>query len=303
VFILPGRPGVAPLTYDARPMFAWLRHWRRRRHLRRGLVSESDFTYAVECTPSCAGLNSDERERLRQLTTVFLREKVFVAANHADIAPPDRLLIAVNACLPVLNLGLDAYGAWVTVIVYPDAFLVDYDEQDEAGVVHSGRDLREGEAWQRGPLVISLGDVHAQSAWEDHNVVIHECAHKLDMRNGRPDGFPPLHRGMSAEQWTQAFTEAYTDLRGRVERDEETPIDAYAAESPAECFAVFSEYFFEAPQRLRNTYPTAYSQLVQFYRQDPLERSQRTESALATRSHRLHQDGATRTQPVRRSPS
>ena len=144
--------------------------------------------------------------------------------------------------------------------------------EDEAGVVHSGRDLRTGEAWERGPLVISLGDVHAQSDWEGYNVVIHECAHKLDMRNGASDGFPPLHRGMSARDWTAAFMQAWEDLRGRIGRDEETPIDDYAAESPAECFAVFSEYFFESPHILRVVYPAVYEQLAQFYRQDPAVR-------------------------------
>jgi hypothetical protein len=120
--------------------------------------------------------------------------------------------------------------------------------------------------------VISLRDVHAQSDWEGYNVVIHECAHKLDMRNGAPDGYPPLHRGMSAGDWTAAFTHAYEDLCTRIARGEEPPLDGYAAESPAECFAVFSEYFFEAPRRLRAVYPAVYEQLLRYYRQDPAAR-------------------------------
>jgi Mlc titration factor MtfA (ptsG expression regulator) len=255
-------------------MLSWFKRWRRTRYLRETPVSEPDFTQAVERTPACAGLDNEARARLRELVTLFLREKVFQAVGHADIAPQDRLLIAVNACVPILQLGIEAYDQWTTVIVYPDEFIVDCEEEDEAGVVHSGRDLRTGEAWERGPLVISLTDVHAQSVWEGYNVVIHECAHKLDMRNGAPNGFPPLHRGMSARRWSEVFTQAYEDLRGRIERDEETPIDDYAAESPAECFAVFSEYFFEAPHRLHAAYPAVYEQLAQFYRQDPMERDQ-----------------------------
>ena len=162
-------------------------------------------------------------------------------------------------------------------VALAEQLIVDYEEEDEAGLVHSGRDLRVGEAWERGPLVISLRDVHAQPAWEGYNVVIHECAHKLDMRNGSSDGFPPLHRDMSVRHWTGAFTQAYEDLRGRIERDEETPVDEYAAESPAECFAVFSEYFFEAPHILRAAYPAVYEQLVQFYRQDSVARLGRVE--------------------------
>ena len=254
-------------------MLAWFKRWQRMRYLRETLISASDFTQALGRTPACTGLDDEAQARLRELVTLFLREKVFEAVGHAKLALQDRLLIAVNACLPILNLGIDAYDEWTTVIVYPDEFIVGYEEQDETGVVHSGRDLRTGEAWERGPLVISLRDVHAQTAWEGYNVVIHECAHKLDMRNGAPNGFPRLHRGMSARRWSEVFTQAYEDLRGRIERNEETPIDDYAAESPAECFAVFSEYFFEAPHRLRDAYPGVYGQLVQFYRQDPIATS------------------------------
>jgi Mlc titration factor MtfA (ptsG expression regulator) len=52
----------------------------------------------------------------------------------------------------------------------------------------------------------------------------------------------------------------------------ETPIDPYAGESPAECFAVFSEYFFERPFLVHRHYPRVYDQLRAFYRQDPLRR-------------------------------
>ena len=253
-------------------MLSWYRRWRRGRYLRDQLVSTADFSQALARAPSGYGLNSTERDRLRRLVTLFLIEKVFEPVGHADMDPQDRQLIAVNACLPILNLGIDAYDRWTTMIVYPDEFLVDYEDEDEAGVVHSGRDLRSGEAWERGPMVISLTDVHAQSEQEGYNVVIHECAHQLDMRNGAPDGLPSLHRGMSVSGWIDSFTQAYEDLYMRIARGEETPLDDYAAESPAECFAVFSEYFFEAPQRLLTTYPAVYDQLMQFYRQDPAAR-------------------------------
>ena len=254
-------------------MRAWFKRRRRKRYLRESLVSQSAFAQAVAGTPACRGLDDEAQRRLRDLVTIFLHEKRFEAAAHAEVALQDRMLIAVNACLPILNLGIDAYDDWSTVIVYPDEFIVGYEEQDETGVVHSGRDLRTGEAWERGPLLISLTDVHAQADWQGYNVVIHECAHKLDMRNGASNGFPRLHPNMSASRWSELFTQAYEDLRTRIERGAYTPIDDYAAESPAECFAVFSEYFFEAAQILREAYPGVYQQLVQYYRQDPIERA------------------------------
>ena len=253
-------------------MFHWFKRRRRARRLREARIDATLFVAALERVPASDGLASEERERLRDLVTLFLDEKVFEPIDHAMPDERDRVLIAVNACLPILNLGIDAYDEWTSVIVSPEEFVVDYEEQDEAGVVHSGRDLRAGEAWERGPLVISLIDVHQQHQHDGYNVIIHECAHKLDMRNGVANGFPLLHRDMSALDWTRAFSEAYEDLGARYGRGEDVEIDPYATESPAECFAVFSEYFFDAPKVLRSVYPAVYAQLSAFYRQDPAAR-------------------------------
>ncbi|WP_420886114.1 zinc-dependent peptidase [Candidatus Contendibacter odensensis] len=46
----------------------------------------------------------------------------------------------------------------------------------------------------------------------------------------------------------------------------------YAADSPAEFFAVISEAFFEALEIVADSYPEVYRQLQAFYRQDPLTR-------------------------------
>ncbi len=101
------------------------------------------------------------------------------------------------------------------------------------------------------------------------NVVIHEFAHKLDMLNGPPDGLPPLHEGMRRQDWIDAFEPAYEDFCARVDDGEVTAIDPYAAEHPAEFFAVTSEVFFETPELLRAEYPAVYTQMRLFYRQDP----------------------------------
>jgi Mlc titration factor MtfA (ptsG expression regulator) len=117
-----------------------------------------------------------------------------------------------------------------------------------------------------------------------YNVVIHEFAHKLDMRNGEANGFPPLHRGMSSQDWKAAFAPAYENFCARVDAAvrlsphraqaalDSLPIDPYAAENPGEFFAVASEAFFETPDLLRPAYPPVYEQLRLFYRQDPLSR-------------------------------
>jgi Mlc titration factor MtfA (ptsG expression regulator) len=87
---------------------------------------------------------------------------------------------------------------------------------------------------------------------------------------------------MSRAAWSAAFSHAYEDFCAKVDSDEALlDLDDYAAESPAEFFAVMSEAFFESPQTLSAMYPDVYAQLVQFYRQDPAARMPQTGSALA----------------------
>ncbi len=105
------------------------------------------------------------------------------------------------------------------------------------------------------------------------NLVVHEFAHKIDMAHGEANGCPPLPAEMSAAAWTGALAAAYDDFAARVERGDDTAIDAYAAESPSEFFAVLSEVFFAEPALLRQDYPAVYEQFRKFYRQDPAARA------------------------------
>ena len=126
-------------------------------------------------------------------------------------------------------------------------------------------------------MILSWADVEAGQERDGYNVVIHELAHKLDMLDGAANGCPPLHAGMSPQRWAAVFSAAYDDLCRRVDAHEETAIDPYASESPAEFFAVASESFFERPDLLQADYAELYEQLVAFYRQDPLARLLATE--------------------------
>ncbi len=213
-------------------------------------------------------LAAADRARLRQMALAFIAQKEWHGAQGLELTPDIQISIALQACLPVLNLGLESYQGWVGVIVYPGDFVVPRKLMSEDGVMHEFDDQVAGEAWEGGPVLLSWFD-HPEAA-DGMNVVIHEFAHKLDMLNGPPDGLPPLHEGMSRKAWTGAFEPAYRDFCARVDDGEETFIDPYAAEHPAEFFAVTSEVFFEAPDLLDAEYPAVYAQLRQFYRQDPL---------------------------------
>lgn len=208
-----------------------------------------------------------DRLRLREMALALIAEKEWHGAQGLALTPDIQISIALQACLPVLNLGLDSYRGWIGIVVYPGDFVIPRKQMDEAGVVHEFDTRAAGEAWEGGPVLLSWFDQPEEA--DGMNVVIHEFAHKLDMLNGMPDGLPPLHEGMSRQAWLDAFEPAYEDFCDRVDAGEDTPIDPYAADDPAEFFAVMSEVFFETPELLRHEYPAVYGQLVLFYRQDP----------------------------------
>jgi len=245
-----------------------LRRWRRGRILRRAQLEEGSWRRTLARVPGAQLLSADETARLRELVILFLYEKHIEGVQGMTLDDEARLIIAAHACLPILNLGLDWYRGWSTVVIYPAQFLAKHEYVDDAGVVHVERRPLSGESWLGGPVILSWLDVLEAGEADGYNVVIHEFAHKLDMRNGDANGYPPLHRGMDRAAWAADFTEAYESLQALLDAGEDTVIDPYAGESPAEFFAVTSEVFFEAPDALADIYPKVYRQLAAFYRQD-----------------------------------
>ena len=234
------------------------------------------------------GLPEESNRRLKALSERFLTKKLYSGTHGLEVDARMQVEIAAQACILVLELGIEWYEGWSEVIVYPSQFAPEREEMDEDGVVHLTNDPMAGEAWLGGPVVLSYEDValaaDAEQRVAGYNVVIHEFAHKLDMRHGDPNGFPPLHAGMDAALWKAAFSSAYRDFCARVDHADslpearlqealdQLPIDPYAADSAGEFFAVASEAFFETPELLEPAYPAVYEQLKLFYRQDPLAR-------------------------------
>ncbi|GEP29287.1 hypothetical protein TPL01_04250 [Sulfuriferula plumbiphila] len=214
-------------------------------------------------------LDAVQMAHLREMTTWFLDQKSITGAQGLEVTPSMKVAVAAQACLLILNLGVELFDGWVEVILYPGAFRVNHAQMDVIGLVHDEASILTGESWLRGPVILSWDDVerdtyHYQAG---HNVVLHEFAHKLDGLNGVTNGMPPLHRGMSRKRWAEALSEAYDALCLQVAAGEAAFINPYAATSPAEFFAVLSEYYFTAPDILKNCCPSVHRQLTLFYRQ------------------------------------
>lgn len=251
-------------------MFRWLKGYWHDRIVRQSLITDIEWHEAFQHLPLLQRLNEQEKKKLQRLAILFLYYKSVEGAAALEVTTTMRLVIALQASLPILNLGLNWYDGWISVVIYPGAFSRQSIETDECGVVHQSRADLSGESWQRGPVVLSWDDSIHRGEIDRCNVIIHEFAHKLDMLNGKANGFPPLHKTMSIQQWTDVFSHAYADFKMRIQQHDPIPINHYAATSPAEFFAVFSEYFFEKPAIIKQYYPDVYELLVRFYRQDPL---------------------------------
>jgi Mlc titration factor MtfA (ptsG expression regulator) len=283
-------------------IMGWLSDWRHRRIVRRHPIPDALWHAVANRLPFLARLNAGEWRRLRELTTLFLAKKEMYGAADLQLTDEMRLSIAMQACLPILNLGIAAYAGWVGIIIYPGGFVAPRVHTDAAGVVHEWHDELSGEAWARGPVVLSWQDAQpdAHRSALGGNVVIHEFAHKLDMLH-KPDadGFPLVHSNMNAREWGDVLERSYADFHRAVERGEvqlesqsesesgsqsrrdfeplrpldrqgnALPFDPYGAQDQVEFFAVMSEAFFVTPRALREHYPALYRQFEKFYRQSP----------------------------------
>ncbi|WP_017925161.1 zinc-dependent peptidase [Thioalkalivibrio sp. HL-Eb18] len=230
--------------------------------------------------PFIATLTPEEAERLKGMVEELLGTREFVGIE-SEPTPGQCRMIAAYAALPVLELGLAPYRDWRTLVLYPDTFVPEHEWVDEDGIVHQGAMPQSGEAWERGPVILSWADVVRDGA-----VVVHEMTHVLDAGNGDVNGFPPLARDHSAADWTRDFTAAYEALVEAVEYDvpeDQLPLDPYAATAPEEFLAVAAEAFFFEPQGLREALPAVYDHLVRYFRQEPHRRA----AAIATQGTHL----------------
>ena len=249
-----------------------LRAWRPRRIVSRSPYTTRHWHEVRGRLPILDGLSEAEEQLLFQRAILFLHHKRLTALPGVVLDELDRLTLAAMAELPLLHLtDLDWYQGFHEIVLYPDDFVSPQRHRDATGIEHEWDAEHSGEAWLQGPVILAWPGVQSSGGWDAYNLVIHELAHKLDMLNGDANGLPPLHRDMRQSDWAEAMQSVYDELNARLDEDEnaELPIDPYAAEDPAEFFAVTSEYFFTAPDLLQAAYPGVYAQLRLFYRQDP----------------------------------
>lgn len=246
-----------------------LRRAREERALRRRAIPEELWQLTLRHYPFLTWRSDEDLSELRRLTSLFLDGKEFHGAHGFEVTDEVAVAIAAQACLPVLRLGLGAYGGFVGIVVHPDQAVARREVTDEDGLVHHYDEVLSGEAMEGGPVMLSWRDVRDAGDWAEwgYNVVIHEFAHVLDMQDGQADGIPPLPTAAARTQWRGVIGAQYEMFCGMVDAGEDTVLDPYGAEGPEEFFAVAAEAFFVAPQDLQAQQPELYGLLRGYFKQ------------------------------------
>ncbi|QDV78971.1 M90 family metallopeptidase [Botrimarina mediterranea] len=192
----------------------------------------------------------------------------------------DEMRVTVAGVAALMTLGYDdryVYHDVPAIILYPGAFNARRQDGGWLDLLGGGGDSdvgshRLGEAWRRGPIVLSWPDVirSARRPGRGQNLVLHEFAHYVDGLNGDTDGIPMV-TGAAARRWPAVVSREFDRLVAQARRGELTVLDQYGATNHAEFFAVSTECFFERPHEMRERHGELYGLMADFYRQDPSE--------------------------------
>ncbi len=255
-------------------MFKRFRDWLEKRRVEKMGFTIAEWESAIADWPVMYRYQGAERDALRNMSFRFLVRKSITSGGEFQFTNAMCLKLATMACVPILHLGLDWYSHWSSIILYEGDFVPNRPYRSEDSVVHSRGPGLSGEAWFRGPVILSWESICETGAYARNgkaaNVVIHELAHKLDMLREGANGAPPMHPDMRAGEWHNIFTAAWKRLQNDWSHHRPLPLDDYALTNPAEFFAVCSETFFEAPENMKENMPEVYRLLCQFYRQQPV---------------------------------
>lgn len=253
-------------------MFGWIRNWNRKRILRKPLPSHWANTLRNNAV-FFGQFEQDIASGLLGVARVLVAEKNWEGCGGLEISDEHKATVALQ--IARISAGWiregrkpEYFDEVRSILVYPDAYLAKTQQNMGSGVVMETQSGRLGEAWYRGPVILSWSDVLETARNESfaRNVVVHEFVHHLDMRNGsQPDGVPVIESRDFASRWLQVLRRDFASLQARCRQGLPGVMDCYGATSPSEFFAVACEVFFEAPHSLRQEFPETYRNLSEFF--------------------------------------
>lgn len=257
-------------------MFGWLRNRRRRKILKKPFPAQWRLTMQ-EMVVHYSYLDSVEQQKLEQLVQIFIAEKNFEGCGGLELNDEIKVVVASQACLLVLGLPPFQYLQLDSVLIYPTTITIPPSRRsvfDETPSIVPDQQAVLGLASMRGPVILVWDAVErgARHPEQGHNVVYHEFAHILDMRDGSADGTPELNNRQLYRKWVEICSREFSRLKKRAEKDKKTILDSYGAVHEAEFFAVATELFFDRPLRMQRELEDLYMVLSAYYRQDTAAR-------------------------------
>lgn len=255
-------------------VFAWFK--RQRRTKLRSLPFPAAWHTYAERIRAYRTLESDERRKLEQDVQVFVAEKNWEGCSGLVLTDEIKVTIACYACVMILELDVSDFDRVLSILVYPSGYAAPWRDP-ETGRIMPGEDHRLGEAWYRGPVVLSWADIQRDrdTPGRGRNLVWHEFAHQLDMLDRASDGTPPLETRAQYRRWTDVMTSEFERLRADSLSGKRTLLDQYGAQNETEFFSVATECFFDCPVELAKQHSDLYGLLCEYYRQDPAQRERR----------------------------
>lgn len=225
-------------------------------------LSDLYRTILIENVPFYHDLPINKKREFDKRVEHFLAT-VKITGVKTEVEDLDRVLIAASAVIPIFNFADWEYVNLNEVLLYPDSFNHDFDQQGEdrtvLGMVGSGA-LNN---------VMILSQFELRQAFTNltgkSNTAIHEFIHLIDKTDGSIDGIPTVILDKKyIMPWLQLMRRKIEDIR-----NEDSDINPYGATNESEFFAVVSEYFFERPDLLQEKHPDLYEILVKIFRHQP----------------------------------
>jgi Mlc titration factor MtfA (ptsG expression regulator) len=250
-------------------MFSWLTERRRHKLLEQPFPAE--WNRHFEAIALWKRLDGAMQARLRDLVQVFVSEKHWEGCGGLELTGEIQVTIAALACVLLLGREHALYADVESILVYPTTMVSPPRKrmffEVPGGTVDDGGTAIHGEAHLGGPVILAWDDVlDAAREHGTRNVVFHELAHKIDMLDGTIDGTPPLDSRAARARWASVCSEAFLELRARVDAGQHSFLRDYGATNEAEFFAVVTEAYFVQPVKLAHEEPALYKLLADFYR-------------------------------------
>jgi MtfA peptidase len=171
----------------------------------------------------------------------------------------DRVLVAASAIIPIFNFEGWRYINLQEVLLYPDSFNHDFEQQGE------GRDIlgMVGSGAMNNVMILSQFELRQAftNKTGKSNTAIHEFVHLIDKTDGSIDGVPAF---ILDKQYIVPWLQRMRQEIDLILQDK-SDINAYGATNESEFFAVVSEYFFERPELLQEKHPELYALLLKIF--------------------------------------